>query len=52
MLVFQIKSSTSNESNLNYPLTGTIHVDKFMVGGSEENKNGRSKGQKNLSLSL
>ena len=36
------------KSSLNYPLTGTIHVDEFMVGGPEENKRGRSKGLKKL----
>jgi hypothetical protein len=34
------------QSSLNHPLTGTIHVDEFMVGGPEENKKGRSKGLK------
>jgi hypothetical protein len=34
------------QSSLNHPLTGTIHVDEFMVGGPEEYKKGRSKGFK------
>ena len=38
------------ESSLNHPLTGTIHVDEFMVGGPEENKKGRSKGLKKLAV--
>ncbi len=35
-------------SSLNYPLNGTIHVDEFMIGGTEEGKKGRSKGDKKL----
>lgn len=38
------------KSSLNYPLTGTIHVEVFMVGGPEENKKGRSKGLKKLAV--
>jgi hypothetical protein len=38
------------KSSFNYPLTGMIHVDEFMVGGPEENKKGRSKGLKKLAV--
>lgn len=32
------------KSSGKYPLTGTIHVDEFYVGGKEEGVIGRSKG--------
>jgi len=35
-------------SSLQYPLEGVVHVDEFMIGGSEEQKRGRSKGAKKL----
>ena len=38
------------QSSLNHPLTGTIHVDEFMVGGPEENKKERRKGLKKLAV--
>lgn len=47
---FKSKVQQVMESSLNYPLTGTIHVDEFMVGGPEENKKGRSKGSKKLAV--
>jgi hypothetical protein len=31
-----------------YPLAGEVHVDEFFIGGPEEQKRGRSKGQKRL----
>lgn len=45
---FKLKIQQSMSSSLNYPLTGTVHVDEFMVGGPEEGKRGRSKGDKKL----
>ncbi len=45
---FKLKIQQAMKSSLNYPLTGTIHVDEFMVGGPEEDKRGRSKGLKKL----
>lgn len=45
---FKSKIQQAMKSSLNYPLTGTIHVDEFMVGGPEEDKRGRSKGFKKL----
>ena len=47
---FKSKVQQAMESSLNHPLTGTIHVDEFMVGGPEENKKGRSKGLKKLAV--
>jgi hypothetical protein len=41
---FKSKVQQVMQSSLNYPLTGVIHVDEFMVGGPEEDKRGRSKG--------
>ena len=35
---FKLKIQKAMSSSLNYPLNGTIHVDEFMVGGSEEEK--------------
>ena len=45
---FKSKVQQVMKSSLNRPLTGTIHVDEFMIGGPEENKKGRSKGLKKL----
>lgn len=36
------------QSTCNYPLTGEIQVDEFYIGGEEEGKRGRSKGDKKL----
>jgi hypothetical protein len=44
---FKSKLQQAMKSSLNYPLTGTIHVDEFFIRGPEENKRGRSKGSKN-----
>lgn len=33
-------------SSLKSPLKGLIHVDEFVIGGSEEGKKGRNKGAK------
>lgn len=46
--LFKTKLQKAMESSLNHPLTGTIHVDEFLIGGPEENKRGRSKGAKKL----
>ena len=45
---FKWKIQQAMASSLQYPLTGTVHVDEFMVGGPEEQKRGRSKGAKKL----
>jgi hypothetical protein len=45
---FKLKIQQAMSSSLNYPLTGTVHVDEFMIGGPEEGKRGRSKGDKKL----
>ncbi len=34
--------------SLHHPLEGIVHVDEFMIGGSEEQKRGRSVGAKKL----
>jgi len=31
-----------------YPINGIVHVDEFNIGGEEESKQGRSKGDKKL----
>lgn len=41
---FKSKIQQATKSSLDYPLTGTIHVDEFMVGGSEEDKRGKREG--------
>lgn len=45
---FKLKVQQSMQSSLNHLLTGTIHVDEFMIGGPEKDKRGRSKGLKKL----
>lgn len=45
---FKWKVQQAMASSLKYPLTGVVHVDEFMVGGPEEQKRGRSKGNKKL----
>jgi len=45
---FKWKIQQAMASSLQYPLTGTVHVDEFIVGGPEEQKRGRSKGAKKL----
>ena len=45
---FKSKIQQAMKSSLNSPLTGTIHVDEFMVRGPEEDKRGRSRGLKKL----
>lgn len=45
---FKWKIQQAMASSLQHPLTGTVHVDEFMVGGPEENMRGRKKGSKKL----
>lgn len=45
---FKLKIQQAMSSSLNHLLTGTIHVDEFMVGGPEKGERGRSKGDKKL----
>lgn len=45
---FKWKIQQAMASSLQYPLEGVVHVDEFMIGGSEEKKRGRSKGAKKL----
>lgn len=45
---FKLKVQKAMASSLQYPLTGTLHVDEFMIGGIEQGNRGRSKGLKKL----
>jgi hypothetical protein len=36
------------QSSKQHPLTGEVHVDEFFIGQQEEQKRGRSKGEKRL----
>lgn len=45
---FKWKIQQAMRSSLQYPLSGLIHVDEFYIGGEEEGKRGRSKGNKML----
>jgi hypothetical protein len=45
---FKQKVQLAMKSSLKSPLTGTVHVDEFVIGGPEEGKKGRSKGLKKL----
>lgn len=45
---FKWKIQQAMKSSQNYPLEGEVHVDEFFIGGPEENKRGRSKGEKRL----
>jgi transposase-like protein/DNA-directed RNA polymerase subunit RPC12/RpoP len=45
---FKWKIQQAMVSSLNNPLQGMVHVDEFFVGGPEEQKRGRSKGDKKL----
>lgn len=47
---FKWKIQQAMASSLQYPLEGRVHVDEFMVGGPEEQKRGRSKGAKKLTV--
>lgn len=45
---FKLKIQKAMASSLQHPLTGTIHIDEFVIGGEEKGKKGRSKGSKKL----
>ena len=45
---FKWKIQQAMQSSKKYPLDGEVHVDEFFIGGPEEQKPGRSKGQKRL----
>lgn len=45
---FKQKLQQAMASSLKHPIDGTVHVDEFMLGGPEEGKRGRSKGDKKL----
>ena len=45
---FKWKIQQAMASSLANPLQGTVHVDEFFVGGPEEEKRGRDKGDKKL----
>ena len=45
---FKWKVQQAMASSLKHPLSGTIHVDEFFIGGPEEQKRGRSKGSRKL----
>lgn len=43
---FKWKLQQAMASSFQYPITGTVHVDEFWIGESEEKKPGRSQGKK------
>ena len=45
---FKWKLQQAMQSSKQHPLTGEVHVDEFFIGGLEEQKRGRSKGNKRL----
>jgi len=45
---FKWKIQQAMQSSKKYPLEGEVHVDEFFIGGPEEGKRGRSKGNKRL----
>lgn len=45
---FKQKVQEAMKSSLRSPLTGVVHADEFVIGGPEEGKKGRSKGDKKL----
>lgn len=45
---FKWKIQQAMQSSLKNPLTGIVHVDELLIGGPEENKRGRSIGDKKL----
>jgi len=45
---FKWKTQQAMQSSYSYPLIGTVYVDEFYIGGEEEGKRGRSKGEKKL----
>jgi transposase-like protein len=46
--VFKWKIQQAMQSSKQNPLTGEVHVDEFYIGQPEEQKRGRSKGEKRL----
>lgn len=45
---FKWKVQQAMQSSKRYPLEGEVHIDEFFIGGPEEQKRGRSKGEKRL----
>lgn len=45
---FKWKIQQAMQSGKQHPINGLVHVDEFYIGGEEENKRGRSKGEKKL----
>ena len=45
---FKWKLQQAMQSSKQHPLTGEVHIDEFFIGGPEEQKRGRSKGNKRL----
>lgn len=45
---FKWKIQAAMQSSLQHPLTGEVHVDEFWIGGPEEEKRGRSLGNKKM----
>ncbi len=45
---FKQKIQKAMSSSLEHPIDRIVHVDEFMIGGPEEGKKGRSKGDKKL----
>jgi hypothetical protein len=45
---FKWKVQQAMQSSKTHPITGEVHVDEFFIGGPEEQKRGRSKGEKRL----
>ena len=45
---FKWKLQQAMQSSKQHPISGIVHVDEFYIGGEEEGKRGRSKGNKKL----
>ncbi len=45
---FKWKIQQAMQSSKQHPLSGEVHIDEFFIGGPEEQKRGRSKGNKRL----
>lgn len=45
---FKWKIQQAMQSSKQHPINDTVHVDEFFIGGEEESKRGRSKGNKKL----
>ena len=45
---FKWKIQQAMQSSKQHPISGLVHVDEFYIGGEEEDKRGRSKGDKKL----